>query len=125
MIVDKILSVAQMFLTPKLGADKASQACNWARQKFQAGNYGNGKADLLRALHDSQVTKNQFGQMMGMLNNPVANSVLGMLSPNLASSLKQVGQEISGEIGGTPVTSPTAATTNQGVNNEFPPLRKR
>lgn len=121
---DKILSMAQTFLTPKLGAEKASRYCNWAREKFTAGNYGNGKSDLLRALRDSQVSKGQFSQMLGYLNNPIATSILGTFAPNLVPTLKKMGQEVSGEMVDSPVGA-ARSTAKSGVDAEFPPLRKR
>lgn len=113
----------QKLLAAKFGQDRAQQAIAWAEQKFDAGNYQNNRSGIMKALSDAQVSHGQLNQMLGYLNNPIANSILGTFAPNLASSLRNIGQEVTAEMGGA--QAPPRQTVQSGVNNEFPPLRKR
>lgn len=118
-----ILLWIQKLLAARIGPEQAGQAVAWAEQKFKAGNYQNDRSSIMKALSDAQVSHGQLNQMLGYLNNPIANSILGAFAPNLASFLRNIGQEITASMGDT--QGRPGQPAQSGVNDEFPPLRKR
>lgn len=108
-------------LTPLLGSDRAGQiapALGQAVQKLKAGGYQNTRADLLRAISESGVSKQQLTGMVGMLNSPLATGILNRVAPGLAEGLRGLGNEICGG-------NQAAAKTGGGISDKFPPLKKR
>lgn len=108
-------------LTPLLGNDRAGQiapALGQAVQKLKSGGYQNTKTDLLRAINEAGVSKQQLSGMVGMLNSPLASGILNRVSPGLAEGLRGLGNEICGG-------NQAAVQTGGGIINKFPPLKKR
>lgn len=105
-------------LSPLLGSERAGQitpALNAALKRLKDGGYQNTRADLMRAISESGISKQRLASMVGLLDTPLASGVLNKLSPGLCGELKSLGREICG--GNNAVQS--------GGLTKFPPLKKR
>lgn len=124
---EAMLSIINKVAGFLVGPDKAQQGCNMAKEMFANGNYANSKQGMMKALMDRNVSRGQFNQIAGYLNHPwaqKANQMLGNFMPGMTNALSQVTKEISAEYD-RQGTNGQNGSANSGVNNEFPPLRKR
>lgn len=114
-----------MMLSPFLGSEKANQFAPVIRDsisKITQGGYKNTKADLLRAIKDTNMSKQQLAQMVSMTKNPFVSNMLNRFAPNLSEQLQGLGQEIYNS--DTPNT-PEAPSPNTGGFRQFLPINNK
>lgn len=111
-----------MMLTPFLGAEKANQYAPTIREaigKVTNGGYKNTKEDLLRAIRETNTSKQQLVTMVSMAKNPFVSNLLNRFSPNLAEQLQGLGQDICNSANsGTPSPSPGGFRQFLPINNK-------
>lgn len=114
-----------MILSPFLGSEKANQFAPVIRDsinKVTQGGYKNTKSDLLRAIKETNMSKQQLAQMVGMTKNPFVSNLLNRFAPNLSEQLQGLGQEVfTSDMPNTPeIQAP-----NPGGFRQFLPINNK
>jgi len=100
-------------------ANKYAPVIGESISKVVNGGYKDTKSDLLRAIKETNISKQQLSNLVGMAQTPIVSSLLNKFSPNLSEQLQGLGREICNS------DMPDTPSSNPGGFRQFLPINNK